>query len=141
MTEEREYLSSATFLVLGEDLEPDTVSKELGISASQSWRPDGSHQWGGWKKRIADEHRNAPLETQIEFWCDLLLDRTPGISKLKSRGHYCALDLCVITDSTASIIIPESLQKKLAELELEIRFSIRTETGSEHTVAGPATHA
>lgn len=69
--QDREYVSSVTLLVLGEDLNPDKASAELRLEPSQSWRKDGrsirlrdgttqlresAHAWGGWKMFIADAH-------------------------------------------------------------------------------------
>lgn len=129
--EEPEYISSATLMILGDDLDPEDVTKKLGYVPSQSWRRDATHEWGGWKRFVDPEHTNDPLEEQVEFWCSALRDRTEAISRLKSQGCHCALDLFVTTDATASIIIPELLQKQIAALGLELRLSIQIGNGSE----------
>lgn len=81
--QEREYMCSVTLLVLGEDLDPDSVSTALRLEPSRWWRKgersvrlseqitrlrDSVHEWGGWKLFVADEQKDMPLEEQLEFW-------------------------------------------------------------------------
>ena len=140
METDQEYVSSVTLIILGEDLDPDMVSQELSLTPSKSWRkgeqmsfsrPDGSkrlfdsrHNWGGWKLFVDPKYENDLLETQLQFWCETLRDKTNAIARLKSKGMYCALSLFITTDATASIVLPETLQKSLANLGLEIDLSI-----------------
>ena len=147
MNEEKEYVSSVTLMILGEDLKPDEVSAELSLMPSQAWlkgeqksfaRADGSkrvfesrHEWGGWKCFVDQAHEDALLEEQLQFWCDTLQDKVDTLSRFKSKGLHCALSLFVTTDDTASIILPEELQASLASLGLELELSIMTGDESE----------
>ena len=149
MNEEKEYVSSVTLMILGEDLKPDEVSAELSLKPSQAWRKgeqksfvrsDGSrrvfdsrHEWGGWKCFVDQSHENDLLEEQLQFWCDTLRDKVDAIARLKSKGMHCALSLFVTTDDTASIIFPEELQASLAALGLELELSIMTGDASEQS--------
>jgi hypothetical protein len=148
METNQEYVSSVTLMVLGTNLDPDMVSEELNLNPSQSWRngeqksfnrPDGSkhvfdskHEWGGWRLFSDPLCKNAHLETQLQFWCDALQDKTSAMAVLKSKGLHCVLDVFVTTDATASIVLPEELQRSLGTLGLEIEISIIAGNKSEH---------
>jgi hypothetical protein len=150
-----EYVSSATLIVIGDDLDPDDVSRELSLIPSDSWRKgerrsfvrqDGTrhvfesrYEWGGWKMRVSAEHDNDPLEAQLQFWVETLQDKKPALARLKSAGMQCILDLFVATN-IARIILTEGLQKSVASLGLEIELTISTGyreevDDSEQTVA------
>ena len=140
MRKDQEYVSSVTLLILGENLDPDVVSRELDLVPSQSWSKgvqhsyslsDGTgrcfnsrHEWGGWKLNLNSSYNDAPIETQLNFWCDTLSDKSSVLAKLKEKGMYCALRLFVTTDNTASIVLSEKLQGALSALGLEIELSI-----------------
>ena len=127
-------------MIFGDNLDPDVVSQELNLMPSQSWskgehksftRSDGSkkifnsrHDWGGWKRFIIPKYEEAPLETQLQYWCQALQDKTNAITRLKSKGMHCVLRVFIATDATASIVLPETLQTSLANLGLEIELSI-----------------
>ena len=133
-------MSSVTLMILGKNLDPDVVSQELDLMPSQSWskggyhsftRSDGSkrifnsrHDWGGWKRYIAPKYKEAQLETQLQYWCEALQDKTNAITRLKSKGMHCVLKVFIATEATASMVLPETLQKSLANLGMEIEFSI-----------------
>ena len=71
MKKDREYLGKVNLIIIGDDLDPDSVSNKLSLTPSQSWRKgerqelilrDGTkrvfksrHSWGGWKLFI-DSH-------------------------------------------------------------------------------------
>lgn len=147
METDPECLSSVTLIVLGRDLNPDTVSHELSLTPSKSWskgeqkqieRSDGSqrvfdsrYEWGGWKLFMDSKLNNDLLEAQLQFWIDLLQDKTEAITRLKSHGLQCLLDVFITTDATASVVLPEELQKSLAALGLEIELSIMMGEGWE----------
>jgi hypothetical protein len=139
---EQEYTCSVTLIVLGESLEPDVVTKELMLTPNQSWtngeqkqfiRSDGSkrafdsyHEWGGWKKFIPDEVKGEYLEEQLQHWCNTLQEKKTGINALKSTELDFVLDIFICTDSTASVIIPEALQREIYELGVELHISFET---------------
>ena len=147
MADNTEYMSSTTLMILCDDIDPDIITKELEMFPDQKWKKgeiksyrkkDGTkvqfeseHEWAGWKRFIDPALKNKPLENQLEFWCNTLKDRKEAISSLKSFDCYCALDIFIITDRTASIIIDGNLQNKLSSLNLELRISIVAGDGSE----------
>ncbi|MBA4148067.1 MAG: DUF4279 domain-containing protein [Verrucomicrobia bacterium] len=133
MTDDPEYLSSATLMILGDDLVPEEVSRALALNPDQSWVADEKRGWGGWKLFIHPEGKNLPLEEQLAFWCRTLAERKTSIVELKEKGYMCALDLFVITATTASIILSSELQRQLAELGLELRVSIALHHEGEQT--------
>jgi len=127
-------------MILGNNLDPDAVSQELDLTPSQSWRKgeyksftrsDGSrkifnsrHDWCGWKLFIAPMNKEAPLETQLQYWCEALQDKTNAITRLKAKEMHCVLRVFITTDATASIVLPETLQTSISSLSLEIEHSI-----------------
>jgi hypothetical protein len=142
MNMDQEYTCSVTLMILGDDLCPGVVSKELSLTPSQSWengehqfyiRPDGTkrvfdsyYEWGGWKKFIQEEFKDEYLEEQLQYWCKELRGKKSNIDNLKSKGLYCALDIFICTETTASIIIAEELQKEISQLGFELRISFQT---------------
>ena len=150
MNNEKEYVSSVTLMILGENLNPDMVTAQLSLTPSRAWckgeqksfvRSNGSkcvfdsrHEWGGWKCFIDQTHENALLEKQLQFWCDTLRDRVDAIARLKSKGMHCALSLFVTMDDIASIILTAELQVSLASLGLELELSIMADDASEQKI-------
>jgi len=122
-------------MVLDQNLEPNDISKELDLLPDQEWRygevrefSDSKHtfEWGGWKKNLPKELRYKSIEKQVEYWAELLKDKTDVISQMKKKLEVVALDCFITTDETASIILSHTLQKSVCELGLEIRVSIST---------------
>lgn len=139
--QDREYVCSVTLMVLGEDLDPDSVSATLRLEPSQCWRKGekakgrcgsaialrGSVQeWGGWKLFMADEQKDLLLEEQLECWVEVLRPRIVGLRQLRLLGLECALDIFVTSSETASIVLSNQLQKAVASLGLEMRISFWT---------------
>lgn len=139
MPPDAEYTGSVMLMVLGDNLEPDEVSARLELVPSQAWRKgeclsfvrtDGvkleyksKHAWGGWKRFIEPSQAKFPIETQMEFWYKRLHNHIAALTYFKSKGWDCALDLFVTTDATASLVFSSALQKKIAELGVELRIS------------------
>jgi len=140
MTEEPEYSCSATLIILGDDLVPEAVTELLKIEPNQSWRRgerksfvrhdgtveyfDSIYEWGGWKAFIPDDKQDLELHEQLAYWCDLLEGRESVIRKLEEQGCWLQISCYVSTSATASIILSADLQQMLANLRLELSFSI-----------------
>lgn len=140
MTEEPEYLCSATLIILGDDLVPENVTELLKIEPDQMWRrgerksfvcPDGTveyldsiSEWGGWKAFIPDEQQALELEEQLTYWCDLLEGLEPVMRELEEEGCRLWISCYVSTSAPTSIILSADLQQRLAALRLELEFSI-----------------
>ncbi|MBV8035248.1 hypothetical protein [Roseateles sp.] len=101
--EQREYIGSATLIVLGIDLLPSSVSSLLRMRPSQSWqrgepktfrgKPLGHtlHEWGGWKKSLPPSQMARSLELQVLYWARLLEGKADAFSKLSNLGCRWAL--------------------------------------------------
>jgi hypothetical protein len=147
MKKDREYLGKVNLIIIGDDFDPDSVSNELSLRPSQSWRKgeqhelilrDGTkrvfksrHRRGGWKLFIDPKRKHSPIEKQLKFWCDKLKSKTEAIAKLKVNGMRCALNLFILTDGTATIRIPEELQKSVASIGLDMELDIWVGNKSE----------
>jgi hypothetical protein len=140
MTEESEYSCSATLIILGDDLVPENVTELLKIEPNQMWRMgerksfvrrdgtveyfDSIYERGGWKAFIPDEKEDLELHEQLTYWCDLLEGRESVMHELEGQGCWLQINCYVSTSATASIILSADLQRRLANLRLELSFSI-----------------
>src|SRR5438067_7276882 len=111
-------LSSATLIVLGEDLDPSEVTRVLGMFPDQAWRagevpqvqtPNGrwiesprAVEWGGWKKFMPRSLNGEILEVQLEHWAGELESRAVAIESLRARDWSVTLD-CFLTASEVEI--------------------------------------
>ncbi len=114
---------SATLIILGEALDPALVSELLGLSADAQWRRgeqkrsgqlvfDSVHEWGGWKRFIPAELRDAELQEQLEHWIELLAPREAALQRLAARGYE--LELNCFTASSAELYLAPALLARLA---------------------------
>lgn len=154
---DREYVGSVTLMLLGENLDPNMVSEELDLLPSGCWRKgegksfrraDGTmhdfeskHEWGGWKLSVPAEHKDGPIESQLEFWVQLLRSRIAPLKRLRLLGFECLLDVFVTSGETASITVPYQLQKKLATLGLDVRLSFWASSENDQAATGDARNA
>ena len=136
----REYLSGATLLILGDALDPALVSRSLRLRPSQSWKRGEQkrsigiafhslHAWGGWKKFLPPAQEQKELTSQLRYWVRTLRGRGPAFAQLARSGYHCSLDCFVGTNATASLIFPPDLQGSIAALGLELRISVSTRGG------------
>jgi hypothetical protein len=133
MNDRREYVGSVSLLITGRDLDPDLVSKTLGIRPSQSWRrgdtigsssSPAKAKNGGWKKFVAVAKRNAYLESQLSWWASTLRSKVKAIRKVNALGYNCRLSIFAASDATVSVVVPVSLQRALASLGLPWELSV-----------------
>ena len=132
--EKREYDCSTTLIITGDELDPDEVTKSLGLIPNQAWKknqkrmfPSGNehiYKWGGWKLFIADEKRELYLEEQLEHWYKLLKTKRKQLCYLANQGYWVRFDCYVSTDATASICFDLNLQRKIIKLGVDLTFSI-----------------
>ena len=87
---------------------------------------------------VAAEQKDSPLEEQLELWVGLLRSRIAGLRQLRLFGLECALDVFVTSSETASVMISNQLQRKVAALGLEMRISFWAHSESEQAAAGDA---
>jgi hypothetical protein len=155
--EDREYVGAVTLMLLGDGLNPDEVSSELGLVPSQCWRKgekksflradgttrvfDSEHEWGGWKMLIPPEHKDDLIESQLEFWVDLLQSRIMALKRFRLLAFHCALDIFITSSETASIVIPHNLLTEVAALGVDLQWSFSAYSESEQAAAGDARNA
>ena len=133
-SKKREYLSSATLIILGNNFDPKYISRLLDLKPDQMWMRDEVKMIGeklkhvykdsGWKKYISKKYLNKYLEPQLEYWCKLLIAKSKAIKKLSKDGNRIVLNCFIGTDSTATININSELLEKLAALKIGIEFDI-----------------
>ena len=132
-------VSSATLIVLGDDLGPDRVTELLGLAPSQAWQKgqtksitgydgetrfyESTYEWGGWKLWLPEEMRKMPLLSQLAHWSQILKERAAEVSELKEQGFTLELNCCVI-GQVYKIQVPPYLQTSLGSLgvDLDITF-------------------
>ena len=123
-------------MVLGEDLDPDAVTRALGRFPDQAWRRGETHpalarigrerpaDWGGWKKSVPDELRGETLENQFEYWADSLRGRESALARLADSGCELVLD-CFVSEALPLLIeLPAALQSELGALHLNIDIHV-----------------
>ena len=127
---EQEYLSHVTLMILGENLDPQSVSRSLRLRPTKAWRQgepkthgSSTYEWGGWKKSLPNAQLIQPLNRQLAFWVKALTGRNQAIAKLTRDGNSCALSCYIGSSGTASIVISPVLQKNIAGLGLELQLS------------------
>ena len=130
LTEDREYLSSCTLLVIGENLIPRSVTQLLRLRPSKSWQKGDPNSLGtntrvsgAWKRALPQSLEAKEFHVQLGYWCRLLEGRKQAIRTLANREELCALDCLVLSENTASIILSPKLQLAVAKLGLELRLS------------------
>jgi hypothetical protein len=135
MSDDREYAGSVSLIVTGKTLDPELVTRSLGITPSDSWRPGEVvevaarsftklHEEGGWKYHFDHEKKDASIEFQLETWTHILRDKVRALKYLRSQGNYCRLSWFAASSGTVSIVIPTELQLELASLGLDWEISI-----------------
>jgi hypothetical protein len=139
MAEDNKTVSSATLIVLGDDLDPAQVTQVLDLVPSQAWRKgekkrvtgydgktrfyEGVYEWGGWKLWLPEELREIPFPSQLSHWTQLLMERSTEIKGLKNKGFTVELN-CSIISQTYCFQVPSALQELFGSLgvDLDITF-------------------
>ena len=120
----KEYTSSVTLMILSERGNARHVTRTLHLRPSSSWDIDKKHKWTGWKKHLPKTVDRTPLEKQLSYWIGVLSKRKSALSSLRTNGYYLALDIYISTDATASIVLQNRLARPIAQLGVDLRFSI-----------------
>jgi hypothetical protein len=136
MSEQVGYDVSTMLLVLGDDLDPDHVTRLLGIFPDRAWRR-GEHNsfrdargetrylesvaaWGGWKKFVPDEVRNKSLEMQMYHWCSVLETKSERIAELVASGQSVAIDCYMQVFGDDLIEFSAPLVREIATLGVDV---------------------
>lgn len=130
----KEYVSSVTFIVTGQDLEPDAITKLLSLSPSQSWSrgekrifPNGReqiYQWGGWKLFEDPSKSDLSLEQQISSWVEILSKCPAQLQQIKALKNNLVLDCYVEINDVVSPVLEAETLFSLGTLGLNIAFNI-----------------
>jgi hypothetical protein len=132
-TKNKEYLSLVTLAFFSPDLNPDFITKNLGLKPDRQWKKGDKQEskplktkskqkLGGWKKAIPNKCDNKCLEDQLAYWHSELHNKKKQLLAFKEKGYYCCFDCFITTDDTASILFDETLLKKIADLGIDIRL-------------------
>jgi len=130
----KDYTSSVTLVITGENLDPDVVTEKLSLIASQSWRrgetkefPSGRkhiYPHGGWKLFAHEQEISLPIELQFQAWTARLAPKAEEIKALAAAGLSVVLDCYLATKNAATIQIDAKLLAALGALGVEVNFNI-----------------
>jgi hypothetical protein len=123
------YTSSISLLILGKKLEPAQVSAVLELDSHDSWKKGQTkrvgvdvHQWGGWKRDLPHDLKEAAFEDQLNYWINGLLPKVGALEAAVQLGTRGVLDCFVSADAAWFKLSPEVTQR-LAKLPLDIEFT------------------
>jgi hypothetical protein len=136
MNDETEELEadvySATLMILGDELNPQDVTDQLGIEPSQSWRKgehksftnndetirylDSKHEYSGWKCFLPGEQEHLELSEQLNWWCNFLRGKEAVMLSLEEKG--CWLEMNCF--ATGAVEISADTQIRLSDLSLNL---------------------
>jgi len=138
MSNRAEYAGSVSLIITGRELDPEVVTRVLGMKPDAAWRrgdaigslsaPARARE-GGWKKLAARSRRSPYLEPQLAAWASALRPKASLIRRLTARGYYCRLSWFAASNETVSLMLPVTLQRSLAALGLawELSFQLAAE--------------
>jgi Domain of unknown function (DUF4279) len=136
----REYTGSVSLIITGRSLDPESVTRALGLKPAQSWRVGelkraGNLQFktryeeGGWKSFLTGHAKRAGLEVQLKRWVSILRPNAKSLRRLRSQGNSCRLVWFAATDATVSLVISSELLSDLARLALDWEISLFANIG------------
>ena len=145
-----EHCCSVTFIVTGEDLDPETVTRTLSMAADNTWirgerqswtLPDGKvlhfesvHEEGGWKRFLPEAETDRPLDDQIRYWLSELRERRDAIHELLELG--CRIELnCFAADGEFLWLSNREL-RDLAELGVDLSLTIASDFQGQDQTEG-----
>ncbi len=130
----KNYISSVTLVITGENLDPDVVTENLSLAPSQSWRRGEKrifqsgrvhvYPHGGWKLFAQEQDNPLTLELQLQAWAILLSPKAEEIKALAGSGVSVVLDCYLSTANAASIRIDAKLLAALGSLGVELCWGI-----------------
>lgn len=131
-------LSSVTLLILGDNLDPNEVTRRLAIFPDQAWRvgdfpeiqtPSGrwiqstsAALFGGWKKYMPKILEGEMLGIQLLHWSEALESKADIIRALRDRGWSVILDCFVTASEPEMVELTAELLAKLAAIGSDVDF-------------------
>ena len=129
-------MPSLFFMALADDLDPERVSKALGLRPHTCWRKGekqrfvsksgrthwfrSTHKWGGWKFRFPSPMNERTLIRKVATIATNLSKRKTQLRALVKSGH--ALYLVSLIQDTSSLIIPPELHDLLGSLGIHLQI-------------------
>lgn len=144
----KSYGSSVVLRVGGEGVDPDWVTRCLDLEphravgqlepmvSTDSDAPAPLHPTGSWRRYPPPEHATLPLEEQVRYWVELLDSRYEALVELRAADLVPALSCFVDTATVASVVLSNHLVAQVAELGLDLEFSIFARAEEEGTQGG-----
>lgn len=133
-------VASATLIVVGEDLDPDFVTKALGMFPDQAWRRGNrpitktssgrfiSHpsvaEWGGWKRFLPEKLNGELLEIQLEHWVETLEPKADRIRELLATGHTVTIDVYFCASEPEVIELKSHLLLAFGQLGVDVDLHV-----------------
>ncbi len=120
----------STLIITADDLDPERVTRLLGITPQQSWKKgelqlsprkqsemrdnviplnQSRYPWGGWKFFSDPSLKEAEIEDHIRYWCDLLLPKVDSLQTLVEQECRVEINCCIIGDCEGVEFEPEIL--------------------------------
>ena len=129
---EKEYTSSATLIISGEEMNPDIVTNLINLNPSQSWKKGDVKKFdsgrsflrpfGGWKLYLPEEKLTSSLNDQLNYWCDLLMDRSESILVIKNLPCQVALNCFISTSNQALMALSSNVARQIGYLGIDLEF-------------------
>lgn len=126
-------MPSTSLIIIGESLDPATITRLLKLKPSRQWRKgdrksfqrrDGSvhyfdsiHKWGGWKLWSTEAQRKKEMDKQIERWLVLLTKKKKELAQIRRSDSEIFLDCCIVGEADSICLSPEILTQ-MAQLGL-----------------------
>jgi hypothetical protein len=127
---------SVTLILIGNELDPEAVTRELGMQPDQFWRkgdlatqgPSGRPRkspmpWSGWKKFASPEVARLTLEEQLHAWLGILEPWGARLRDLADSG--VRIELNCFSASSDGFRLDRGMIAKLHAwgIELDCTFS------------------
>lgn len=140
MTTSDHTLTSSALIVLGDHLEPELVTRSLGVFPDQAWRrgerpiiktPSGRFiphpmisEWGGWKRFLPENLISEPIECQLAYWVETLEPKAAAIREMIAAGHTIKIDIFFSSSDCQVIELPSGLLRTLGELGIDVVINV-----------------
>jgi hypothetical protein len=141
-------------MVLGDDLEPEFVTKALGRFPNQAWRvgewpysrkPNGDllrgpreAEWGCWKAFIPVHLEDESLEKQLEYWQNVLIPRASYLADLSARGWDLIITCYFATATTELIELDAATLRAFGQLGVALELHVFSDDSPTSNERGAA---
>jgi hypothetical protein len=145
MSERQNDQSSSKFYIWSDDLDPDRVTKLLGIKPDIAWRrgdrkliagPDGKvrsvedvHKRGCWCAAIDAQHRQWDVSEQLEHWRKRLTRSRAGLQTLNSEGYEMYIDCHISEGPVVRVDLSATFLRELGILGIGLKLSFYDAAG------------